>query len=76
MKARMKAVLSLALALALLLPLTGQMAVVPASAATQDQIDALRPVHCFLRVACFHDIIAFALQHHGEQFPDLRFIIP
>ena len=42
MKARMKAVLSLALALALLLPLTGQMAVVPASAATQDQIDALR----------------------------------
>lgn len=42
MRASVKALLSLCLALALLLPLTGRMAVLPASAAAQEQIDALR----------------------------------
>ena len=42
MRSKAKKLLTLILSLALLIPLTGQMAVVPASAATQDQIDALR----------------------------------
>ena len=42
MKKRAKAILAAALSLALLIPLTGPSAVISASAATQDQIDALR----------------------------------